>query len=366
MVNEEIKSILSFWLEKGVDGIRLVSQKYVDDCASQTDKNYLNIHSKSINEIKNTMNEFSKVDEQQRLLMLQEGLLRSEGIIDLKEITNSDIVIENTIFNNMTMFTSHRVYRAISDALDKVKDDNLYPNWRLIVDGIGIDKSSLKLRSALIMITALLPGSPWTTQFHNYWESSERTEDLWTWKKEIRGVVGDCGSFWLPSFNSTATNTIPSLSECGSEEILMNLLKYLIQLRYNVPVLNEGFVGLYAFDDGIFAMQRMLPQTRSMLLVWNTYKQSLHMNTWKHVKGIPDITQILATSPFFIYKSLFTLGSFVDPSRIVLGSGDCVILEYNSTDYTFQDELGFPPVLNFNSTQESNNHLEDGLLSNYR
>jgi len=371
-VREEMKKVLKFWLEKGVDGFRVdaVMHLFEDEhlrnetksgipgLMKNMDYNYLN-HYFTINqpEIFEVLSEWRNIlDSYGDKLMMVEVFDDDVNQI-MRYYGNESVPLADFPFN-FRLIQNFQCRQDLSgfslrDTLDEWLNNmpkGKWPNWVIgnhdngrISSRLGVD-----LIDSLNMILMLLPGTPITyygeeigmkngniswedtqdpvgcsagqAHFKEYSRDPERTPMQWD-DSENAGFTKD-NHTWLPVNSDYSTLNVKKQND--QNESHLKVYKSLVTLRKD-DLFRKGSLAFPVITQDIFSFMRYSEEAQMMVLV-NTGTETVEVNLHDHTNiFLPDEASIVIKSTNS--GSNYTDdGSKISLTEVKLVSGEGIVL----------------------------------------
>ncbi|GFT53411.1 maltase 1 [Nephila pilipes] len=347
-VRSEMKEVLSFWLEKGVDGFRIDAASHLfederlldEPLAKQTkakknEYGYLNhIYTKGqpetfqlLKEWRALLDNFSKRDEKPKILLI-EGMEEVEDVIHYYGPPHEKIaeIPMNFQFYKVTHSSTGIDVQEIVDEWLKKMPKGKFPNY--VMSSHDFPRVATRvgstLASSLQMIMMLLPGIPicyygdelgmencvicpeeMRDSFALRTKPSNSRDPMRTpmqWDSSKNAGFSDCDKPWLP-VHANYINQNVEVKRANPFSSLENFKK-LVKLRREPSILFGTFD--YAFvDSNIFSFTRSIVGAKSFLIVVNMSDGETLINLNARIQSLPVAAYLVLTNPKYSTR-LFT------------------------------------------------------------
>ncbi|CAB3382426.1 Hypothetical predicted protein [Cloeon dipterum] len=226
LVIEEMKNILRYWLDKGVDGFRLVNVPHLMEDQNFLDEPFSNdsqfspdewgslshIYTKDLDELYSIIYGFRDViDEKQaelgRLLMVeaQASLENTMKYYGQEDRTGAHFPINLNLITHFKNGTTAKDLKEIIDMWQSAMPTSAWPNWMIgsndrprVASRFGRDFST-----AVVIMSQLLPGTAIT-----YYGEEIDMEDTWiSWKNTVDPLGCDAGPENYTEFSRDPSRT---------------------------------------------------------------------------------------------------------------------------------------------------------------
>jgi len=376
-VLKEMEDILNFWLDKKVDGFRVIAAPYLVEDSSYEDEpnsdavgtgheSLSHVHTMYTNETlellikwKQILEKKTSADPNYYRAMIAEASGNVDDFAKLYEYNNTkvcDMPIYKNLFIGKDM-NAKDVMGAIMNVIDsKIKDEGWY-SW--VLDDSEHRRTAAAAESnidVVNMIHLLLPGTPFL-----YYGSeigmqngvitemvdilgktfgSEQGRDPqrtpMQWNNELNAGFSSNDKTWLPVNNDYEKNNVKAQLAHGIEtshiEVVMNIAK----LKSEPSIQWGEFVKIDLQSDSVFAFVRQAIGFDGYLVVVNYGPDDdvvdLSSNAPTHVPGQGTIVATTLNFDSHVRAEDFKVGTSVQLDNIHLRKGEGVVFNWPAKD----------------------------------
>ncbi|XP_025422013.1 maltase A3-like [Sipha flava] len=323
LVREEIKSILRFWLDKGVDGFRLdaITHLYekqdLMDMKNPMDKNERYGVVSSLNETfselsiwRSIVDEYKQKDGQTRVLISEtyENIEKAMKYYGNSTHPGSHFIL-NAYLISLRQESVSMYIELISQILAEYSSDK-WPNWTIGNHDRPRATSAYgdELLDGICMIQLLLPGTPVVyygdelgmTNTHlredqiidskskrlGVSKAREMSRTPLQWNSKAQAGFSNKTKTWLP-VNPNYVNLNVKNQYCSTTRSHLNIFKQLVELR-QLEVFRSGDVNLYEVSKYVLAFSRSSSIFKSYFVVINMGSELENINLRKVKRFLPS------------------------------------------------------------------------------
>ncbi|XP_072906774.1 amino acid transporter heavy chain SLC3A1 isoform X1 [Hemitrygon akajei] len=372
-VQEEMKNVLRFWLEKGVDGFRVDAVKYLLEAESLRNEPQVNLtqnpnnitsydelyHDYTATQVgmhdivrswRHVLNEFSTEASRYRFMMTEsydnEELSKTMMYYGTPIQQEADFPFNFYLIDLHKDLSGNGVFKIVDNWMHNMPTGK-WPNW--VVgnhDNSRIASRTGAAYTAVInMLLLTLPGTP-TTYYgeelgmENIVVSGDEIQDPFgkfdptanrdpqrspmQWDSTANAGFSTANKTWLPVHSNYITVNVEAEKE--EQNSTLTLYRKLSSLRRNELPIHRGWMCYIFNDEDLFAYVRELDGLDSVFLIVLNFGKASTVNLGSKVPYLPkEATVRLGTDP---NKN----GIIVQTASLMTSAGEGLVLEYRTNN----------------------------------